>query len=60
MSLDDWSDRELSVVGEQTYATLRLLAASQHMTPSIIFLPWLVGVRQLSRQTVPAALCYSA
>lgn len=33
------SNRELVVVGDRTYATLRLLAACQHMTPPIIFLP---------------------
>ena len=31
-------DRELVVVGDRTYATLKLLAACQHMTPPITFL----------------------
>ena len=31
-------DRELVVVGDRTYATLRLLAACQGLTPPVIFL----------------------
>ncbi len=57
-------DRELVVVGDRTYATLRLLAACQGMTPPITVLS---PANPLHPKTPPAApapllaaLCYSA